>query len=488
MFKQFFTLFLLIFFDIAAQSQSLPKPEREIRAVWMATVDNIDFPTKKTLTVEQQKTELLQSLELAKRLKLNAVVFQVRPQCDALYKSDIEPWSEFLTGEMGAAQSFDPLEFIVVEAHKRGILVHAWFNPYRALHPAAKTVSANHISKRRPDLIRKYGKYLWLDPTDRTVQDYSLSVIADVVKRYDVDGVHFDDYFYPYAEKDASGTKIEFPDDANWKKYTNSGGKLKRNDWRRKNVNDFIEAVGREIKRIKPEILYGISPFGIWQPVPEKDIAGLNAYAELYADARKWLQDGTVDYLAPQLYWETARKGQSFPVLLDWWKSQNTKKRHIWAGIAPYRIGSNTNFTVEEIVNQIKLTGDSPETRGVIHFSFKSLRNDLGGIQRILSETVYAKDALVPQSVWIKTAKPIAPKVEITRDEKFVRAVWREKGSKRAFWFVVYAKDKNGWNYSVLPGVEKSIALSSDRKIEKIVVTSVDRLGNESSVSEVKIK
>jgi uncharacterized lipoprotein YddW (UPF0748 family) len=481
-------LFLFTLFAIAAESQSLPKPEREFRAVWIATVSNIDFPTKKTLSVEQQKAELLQNLELAKRLKLNAVVFQVRPQCDALYKSDIEPWSEYLTGEMGKAQSFDPLEFIVAEAHRRGILVHAWFNPYRALHPSAKTVSANHISKRHPDLVRTYGKHLWLDPTDKKVQDYSLSVVADVVKRYDVDGVHFDDYFYPYAEKDASGAKIEFPDDANWQKYKNSGGKLERDDWRRKNVNDFIEAVGREIKRIKPEILYGISPFGIWKPVPEKEIAGLDAYAELYADSRKWLQDGTIDYFAPQLYWETARKGQSFPVLLDWWKSQNAKNRHIWVGIAPYRIGANANYTVEEIANQIKLTKQSPETRGAIHFSFKSLRNDMGGIQKVLGEKVYSKDALIPQTNWIKAAKLLAPNVKVMRDEKLIRAAWTERGARKAFWFVVSVKDKNGWSYSILPATEKTIALSADRKIQKMVVTSVDRLGNESSPVEIKIK
>jgi uncharacterized lipoprotein YddW (UPF0748 family) len=481
MHRQFFTLFLLIFMTTTVQSQSLPKPEREFRAAWIATVANIDFPTKKTLSVEQQKTELLQNLELAKSLKLNTVIFQVRPQCDALYKSAIEPWSEFLTGEMGKAQSFDPLEFLVAEAHKRGILLHAWFNPYRALHPAAKTVSANHISKRRPDLVRKYDKYLWLDPSDSEVQSYSLSVIMDVVRRYDIDGVHFDDYFYPYPEKDASGKNIEFPDDANWQKYKSLGGKLSRDDWRRKNVNDFIESVGREIKQIKPGILYGVSPFGIWQPIPEKGIVGLNAYAELYADARKWLQDGTVDYLAPQLYWETALKGQSFPVLLDWWKSQNIKKRHIWPGIAPYRIGSNANFTADEIINQIKLTKGSPQTLGAIHFSFKSLRSDLGGIQKLLREKVYSRDALIPQSAWIKTSKLPAPKVKITRDQNFVRAVWKEQGTRKAFWFVVYTKDKSGWAYSVLPATEKSIALSADRNVEKIVVTSVDRLGNESS-------
>ena len=481
MFIQIVLIFFLVsFFADVIRAETLPKPEREFRAVWMASVNNIDFPTKKNLTIEQQKAELVQNLELAKRLKLNAVVFQVRPQCDALYKSEIEPWSEFLTGEMGRTQDFDPLQFLTEEAHKRGILVHAWFNPYRALHPQAATVSAGHISERRPDLVRKYGKYLWLDPSDREVQDYSLRVVLDVVRRYEVDGVHFDDYFYPYAEKDAGGNKIEFPDDANWQKYKSAGGKLARDDWRRKNVNDFIEAVGRETKKIKPEILYGISPFGIWQPFPEKHIEGFNSYAELYADARKWLQDGTVDYLAPQLYWETAREGQSFPVLLDWWKSQNTKRRHLWVGIAPYRIGSNANFTAGEISNQIKLTKNSPETLGAIHFSFKSLRNDLGDIQKTLLKQVYAKDAIIPVSNWIKTAKPLAPRVKITRDAKFVRANWTESGKRKAFWFVVYAKDKNGWSYSVLPAAQKSIALSADRKIEKIIVTSVDRLGNES--------
>jgi uncharacterized lipoprotein YddW (UPF0748 family) len=495
---RFFITFLFFFTVVAAaaRAETLPPPaEREFRAVWIATVDNIDFPTKKNLSVEDQKKELLGNLELARELKLNAVVFQVRPMCDALYESKIEPWSEFLTGEMGKAQAFDPLRFLIAEAHRRGILVHAWFNPYRAYHPAAKTVSANHISKRRPDLVRKYGKYLWLDPSDTEVQQYSLSVVLDVVRRYDVDGVHFDDYFYPYPEKDAAGNKIEFPDDENWRKYLQAAEQLsragsvrrtplKRDDWRRRNVNNFIEAVGRGIKRIKPEILYGVSPFGIWQPAPDKGIEGFNAYAELYADARKWLRDGTVDYLAPQLYWETARQGQSFPVLLDWWKWENAKNRHIWAGIAPYRIGSNGNFTAGEISNQIKLTRNSPVTLGAIHFSFKSLRNDLGGIRKTLREGVYAGDALIPPTGWIKARKPLAPKVSIERGEKFVRANWTEQGARRAFWFVVYVKDKNGWSYSVLPAAaQKSISLSADRKIEKIIVTSVDRLGNESKAN-----
>ncbi|HEV2862933.1 MAG TPA: family 10 glycosylhydrolase [Pyrinomonadaceae bacterium] len=474
------TFFIALFLAVAAQGQPARRAEREFRAVWVATVSNIDFPTQKTLTAEQQKAELLQTLELARSLKLNAVVFQVRPQCDALYASDVEPWSEFLTGEMGRAPSFDPLAFLVDEAHRRGILVHAWFNPYRALHPSAKTVSENHISKRRPELVRQYGTHLWLDPTDPEVRRHSLNVVADVVKRYDVDGVHFDDYFYPYPERDAGGARIEFPDDANWRKYQDRGGKLSRDDWRRKNVNDFIKEVGRAVKRIKPEILYGVSPFGIWQPMPEKEIVGFNAYAELYADARKWLRDGTVDYLAPQLYWETARKNLSFPVLLEWWKSQNVKRRHVWPGIATYRVGSNENFTAGEISNQIKLTKTSPLTLGAIHFSLKSLRNDLGGVHASLRGGVYAGDALVPPTPWIRARKPLAPRVKITRGADYVRAAWEERGTRKAFWFVVYVEDAEGWSYSVLPAAERSISLSPDRKVRKILVTAVDRLGNES--------
>jgi uncharacterized lipoprotein YddW (UPF0748 family) len=467
-------------FVLTVAAQPMPQPEREFRAAWIASIDNVDFPSKKTLTIEEQKAEIVRDLDLARELKLNAVIFQVRPMADAIYKSDIEPWSEFLTGKMGKPQNFDPLEFMVSEAHKRGILVHAWFNPYRAVHPLAKTeVSGNHIAKRRPDLVRQYGTYVWMDPGEKEVQEYSLSVVLDVVKRYDIDGVHFDDYFYPYPIQ-SEGKEVDFPDEASWKKYTDGGGKLARNDWRRKNVDDFIASVGREVKKIKPDVLYGVSPFGIWKPVPEKDIRGFNAYEKLYADARKWMQEGTVDYVAPQLYWETAKKGQSYPVLLEWWNAQNTSGRHIWPGLAVYRIGSTPTYTANEIAGQIKLARNYKPSGGTIHFSFKWFRTDHGGINGVLKKNVYQRDAIMPVSPWIKIAKPLAPKVEIRHYRKYVRASWIEQGPRMAFWFVVYAKDKNGWSYSVLPSNERSITLSGERKIEKIVVTSVDRLGNES--------
>jgi len=485
------TIIGLLLFCVSAQAEENlpPLPFREFRAVWIATVNNIDFPSKKNLSVEEQKAELIRDLNLARELRLNAVVFQVRPMCDALYKSPIEPWSEFLTGAMGRPQNFDPLQFLVEEAHRRGILVHAWFNPYRALHPAAKTVSENHISKRRPDLVKKYGKYLWLDPGEREVQEYTLSVVLDVVKRYDIDGIHFDDYFYPYPEKDVIGNKIEFPDEASWQKYKNFGGKLSRDDWRRKNVTDFIESVGRGIRRVKTNVLFGVSPFGIWQPISEKNIKGFDAYTELYADARKWLRDGTVDYLSPQLYWETKRKNQSFPVLLDWWQSQNIKNRHLWAGIATYRIGSNADFTADEIIKQIETSRLLQPTSGNVEFSFKSLRNDLGGVQTLLKSGVYKTDAIVPETRWIKTKRPNTPKITIEKSVDKLKITYRkERGTAKAFWFVVRVFDKNGWSYSVLPSAVGGITLSTDREISKIIVTAVDRLGKESLPNQVTLK
>jgi uncharacterized lipoprotein YddW (UPF0748 family) len=305
-----------------------------------------------------------------------------------------------------------------------------------------------------------------------------------------VDGVHFDDYFYPYPEKDAvTGKRLDFPDEPSWQKYKAGGGKLVRDDWRRKNVDDFIQSVGRGIKRVKPQVLYGISPFGIWQPVPEKGITGFNAYAELYADARKWLQDGTVDYLTPQLYWETARKGQSFPVLLEWWQNQNVRNRHLWTGIATYRIGLNKDFTAQEIVDQIETMRRLQPTDGTVHFSFKSLRNDLGKVQELLKGGVYKTDAIVPATNWIRARKPSAPKVAAAKDAGQVKISWREAGKTKAFWFVVYARDKTGWSYSILPAATKSIVLSAtDRQISEIAVASVDRLGNESAAKPMILK
>ncbi|MBW3630866.1 MAG: family 10 glycosylhydrolase, partial [Gemmatimonadetes bacterium] len=246
-----------------------PPVQREFRGVWVASVSNIDWPSRPGLAVQEQKSELLAILDRAADLRLNAVILQVRPAADALYASDHEPWSEYLTGEMGRAPEpfYDPLQFAVDEAHRRGLELHAWFNPFRARHPSARSqIHGSHLSRVRPEIVRSYGTHLWMDPGEPDVREHSIRVVLDVVRRYDIDGVHIDDYFYPYKERDAAGAPIDFPDSASYARYRAGGGVLARNDWRRHNVDTFVERLDREIKREKRWVSFGVSPIGTWRP------------------------------------------------------------------------------------------------------------------------------------------------------------------------------------------------------------------------------
>src|SRR5208282_4517401 len=323
-----------------------PEPPREFRGAWIAVVaSNQDWPSKPGLAVEEQKAELISLLDRAAQLHLNAVIFQVRPACDAMYASPIEPWSACLTGTQGKAPEpfYDPLAFAIKEAHKRGLELHAWFNPFRAWHLLSKSIVApNHITKTHPELVREYDTQFWLDPGEPAVREYVLRVVMDVVKRYDVDGVTFDDYFYPYPVKDTLGRKLNFPDDASWQKYGLRSG-LARDDWRRQNVNQFVQSVYQSIKGAKPWVKFGISPFGIWRPGFPQSIKGMDAYANLYADSHLWLASGWLDYFSPQLYWPVDSPQQSFPALLNWWSAQNFKGRNLWAGLNASAVGEKWN-------------------------------------------------------------------------------------------------------------------------------------------------
>ncbi|MBW3623684.1 MAG: family 10 glycosylhydrolase, partial [Armatimonadetes bacterium] len=355
-----------------------PAPQREFRGVWVASVANIDWPSKRGLTPAQQKEELIRLMDRARDLRLNALVFQVRPAADALYASLLEPWSEYLTGQMGKAPEpfYDPLAFAVEEAHRRGLELHAWFNPYRARHASATSpISADHISRTRPHLVKSYGKSLWLDPGEPAVQEHSLRVILDVVRRYDIDGAHIDDYFYPYKERDANGQIIEFPDEPSWQAYRQSGGELSRESWRRENVNGFVRRLYEGIKAEKPWVKFGVSPFGIWRPGFPEQIRGFDAYEQLYADSRLWLEKGWLDYFTPQLYWKIETTGQSYPVLLNWWAEQNPQGRHLWPGNYTGRVGgaAPNDWPPEEIVYQVKATRGHAGATWNVQFSAKPL-------------------------------------------------------------------------------------------------------------------
>jgi len=486
-----------------------PGADREFRAAWVATVANINWPSKPGLSVEEQKSEAVRLLDLLYKNNYNAVIFQVRPHGDAMYKSDIEPWSYYLTGEEGKAPDpyYDPLEFWITEAHARGIELHAWLNPYRAHHPAAGEVTDASIVRKRPDLVLKLEveNYWWMDPALKGTQDHSYNVVMDLVRRYDLDGIHFDDYFYPYP--DYNNFK-DFPDDASWQAYQDGGGKLSRSDWRREAVNTFIERLYKGIKAEKPWVKFGLSPFGIWQPNNPPAIGGgFNQHETLYADAKLWLNKGWVDYYSPQLYWPINQFAQSFPVLLGWWKDQNLKGRHLWPGIN--LSNQAAGGAADETVNKIMVTrGMLPESPGVIHWSIGPLAGS-PDLVKAIAEGPYSKKALVPPSPWLSRKAP-APPVVTERAENGALAVsWSHPQPAEVSRWVVYYKYGSQWNQDILGStvttdvipafiVNRSFlgrtTAENVRSIEQalipldsIAMSAVDRFGNESIIIKMAV-
>ena len=463
---------------------TIPETPREMRAAWIATVANIDWPSEPGLPVAQQKAELRSLLNRAVQLNLNAVFFQVRPAADALYESSLEPWSEFLTGEQGKAPApyYDPLAFAVEEAHRRGLELHAWFNPFRAYHFTAKSeLAENHIKNTNPGLVVKYGRYWWIDPGQPGGRRHSLNVILDVVKRYNIDGVHLDDYFYPYAEKDRRGRDIPFPDAASYRHYVNENGNMGKGDWRRQNINQFVETLHTEIKKIKPYVLFGISPFGIWRPGNPAQIKGYDAYANIYADARKWFREGWVDYLSPQLYWPVDQQAQSYPVLLKWWEQQNRFDRHLWPGLYTSKVGNSWN--ANEIRRQIQLTRRQSGASGQVHFSMQALMNNNGDITNELLTHEYRKPALIPATEWLSQNKPPQPQAELqSRGDQWVIQL-RPKSGQTPWLWVLKTRYNESWKIEIIPGwhtVKPLTILTSDKKFDGAVLSKVDRLGIES--------
>jgi uncharacterized lipoprotein YddW (UPF0748 family) len=468
----------------------IPPVDREFRAVWIATVANIDWPSQPGLSPEQQKAELREMFDRVRALNMNAVILQVRPAADALYESEYEPWSEYLTGAMGKAPEpyYDPLTFAVEEAHKRGLELHAWFNPFRARHPSARSeIDSGHVSVYNPGIVRTYGSHLWLDPGMDEARRYSLDVIIDVVQRYDIDGVHIDDYFYPYKERDSLDNLIDFPDSLSYACYleTVDGEPLSRDDWRRNNVDRFVEDLYREIKATKPHVKFGISPFGIWRPGYPEQIQGFDAYAEIYADAKLWLVSGWVDYFTPQLYWPIDQRAQSYPVLLEWWYRQNLYGRHLWPGNFTSRVtdSGNVRWPADEIVRQIELTRQQTGADGNVHFSMRAFqRNSDRLMQRIDTES-YRTPALIPATPWLGTGEVSRPVITTELLGSDVYVTLSTHGHEPVWLWVVRSLRNDEWQTDILPGwyagyriVDRGTGVPPDA----VAVSSVDRLGNES--------
>jgi uncharacterized lipoprotein YddW (UPF0748 family) len=455
--------------DGALLTSNPPDIVQEFRGVWIATVSNTDWPSKPGLPVAQQKAELLAILDRAVKFKLNAVIFQVRPQCDAFYASPFEPWSEYLTGTMGKAPSpyYDPLAFAVEEAHKRGLELHAWFNPYRAMHFShAGSVATNHISRTHPELVRSYGKYLWLDPGEPEVQNLAVKVVLDVVKRYDIDGVQFDDYFY-MTRQDAGATS-DFPDEASWKKF----GRGDRADWRRANVDSLIQRTYHEIKTVKPWVKFGVSPAGIWRANVPAGIKGMDAYTELYADSRKWLLNQWVDYLAPQLYWPMDPPEQSFGALARWWAAQAQQKRHVWPGLALFKADK---WNPGEIASQIRLARTIPGIRGYLLYRAAYLMRL--NPDSMLENDVNAVPAVPPPFAWLTQGFPTPPAVSVTRSAAQLMARWKPTDASIVrCWVVQTASVTGNWTTQVLPGQQLSASWRASA-VNTVVVRAVDRVG-----------
>lgn len=394
---------------VNAQQPAAPVPppaeantgNSEFRAAWIATVANIDWPNKGTIDPAKQRKEYIDLLDMHKRNGLNAVIVQVRPAADAFYPSPYEPWSEWLTGKQGQppAPYYDPLQFMISEAHKRGMEFHAWLNPYRAIFNIKTTVAAeSHLIRRFPDWFLTYGDKKYFDPGNKNAQQFVVNVVRDLVKRYPIDGVHFDDYFYPYRIPGK-----EFPDQ---KTFNVFGIGMSRDEWRRSNVDSIIRHLAIAIKSEKPWVKFGISPFGVWRnsdqdPRGSATKAGQTNYDDLYADILLWLKEGWIDYVAPQLYWEFGHKAAPFEVLLDWW-SKNTYGKHCYIGLGIYRAGSNTAWKdPKQLPRMVEAVRNTPNMQGVIYFSSKSFEKNPNGWSDSLRTNYYKNPASIPAMDWI---------------------------------------------------------------------------------------
>jgi len=450
--------------------------QREFRGIWVASVSNIDWPSRQGLSAAQQQAEFVRLLDQMQALNLNALILQVRPAGDALYASPYEPWSSWLTGTQGQSPGYDPLEFAIRESRKRNIEVHAWFNPYRARVSPNEALAANHVSQRYPQYTYRYGNQLWLDPGAKAVQDWTYNVILDVVNRYDIDGVHLDDYFYPYPQ---SG--VSFPDSPTYTAYKQAGGSLSLADWRRDNVNQLVQRLATGIRGTKPHVKFGISPFGIYRPGQPAGIQGLDQYNALYADPKLWLQRGWVDYLAPQLYWRIDPPQQSYARLLDWWSQQNSLGRHIYAGNYLSQLDGK-NWTKTEFERQVALSRQkaAQNSLGNIFFSAKVLRDNRLGINETFKTSLYTSPVLPPPMPWLDNTPPAPPTGVQARSGQMT---WNPGTGDVRSW-TLYRQQGPTWQ---LVRIFNASTTSTPVPPGTYALQAVDRLANESAAIVVTV-
>jgi len=484
------------------KTDTLPKvmhpPKREFRGVWIATVENIDWPTRAGMTGDQQQKQLIDILNAHQQTGINAVMFQVRPAADAYYAKGTEPWARWLNGKQGQppVPFYDPLVLAITEAHKRGMELHAWFNPYRAtMDGRFNLLSPDHITNLKPEWFFVYGGKKQFDPGLPEVREYIVKVILNVVDNYDIDGVHMDDYFYPYQ---IAGQKIN--DAATFAKY---GGDFQDiRDWRRNNVDLLIKTLADSIHKHNPRLKFGISPFGIWANISQNpegsDTRGGDSYYGQYADSRKWIKEGWVDYINPQIYWHFQYRLAAFEKLVDWW-SDNTYNHHLYVGQAPYRMAERSSVafhTPTELTNQIRYLRNNPRVQGSVFFSSNSLTKNLLGFTDSLKQDFYRYPALPPPMLWLDSVPPNAPRGLLLNKiaPRTVQLKWEaplpSRDKEPVYGYVIYRFEGNEKvdlddpknilriNYNTGTVFNDTTVLPG--KTYLYVVSAIDRLKNES--------
>ena len=426
---------------------------RELRGAWVASVWNINFPSSPGLSQERQKGELTRILDTLQECGFNAVFLQVRPEGDALYQSELEPWSSSLTGVQGQDPGYDPTRFLVEEARKRNLEVHAWLNPFRA-QAASPNLAPPHMALTHPEHVHEYGSYLWMDPGSEEVQARLTQVCQDLVERYDLDGIHFDDYFYPYPNGQ------DFPDELTWNEYREGGGQLNRADWRRQNVNRAVQTVDEALKAQADHVRFGISPFGLPAPERPEGTWGFDQYHGLYADTQKWMDEGWVDYLAPQLYWPTTKRGQPYETLVDWWNDHSCDGRAIFAGNNLAALGSSNRWTPEEYRLQVELSRRHAGAGGAgnIWWHVGPLLKNQEQVKNLFKNDLYRRPALTPPLPETRGRVVEAP--EVTLEGNRLRFRHQDSAPLRAW--TIYRKEGEEWKLDrILTAEESECALSN---------------------------
>ncbi|MBL7815902.1 MAG: family 10 glycosylhydrolase [Saprospiraceae bacterium] len=445
-FLKLLVCFLLFFTSIHAQYA----PKREMRGVWIATVLNIDFPSVTTTNSFVLKEDWIRLIDKHKALGINALYVQIRPMADALYKSDLVPWSRFLTGQAGVGpdNGFDLLSFMIQTAHERGMEFHAWLNPYRASmdNPSVATFPDNHILRAHPDWCLFYNKRYIMNPGLPQVRNHIMDVVSEIIRKYDVDAIHFDDYFYPYK----NGNE-QLNDYATYEMYRGPFTNIE--DWRRNNIDLLIYHLSKRIKEINPRVQFGISPFGVWRngykdPTGSDTRAGLTCYDDLYADVRKWLKEGWIDYVVPQVYWTFGFQIAEHERIVRWW-SDNSNGKPVYVGHAAYRVGQPNNKEQNwgdpnEIPRQIQLSRSLKNVKGSVYFSSKSLINNALGVSDSLRLNYYRYPALTPEVIKDTTSLACEPpEIRAITSEANGRVMLRWKPSlmttrRHPFQYIVY--------------------------------------------------